>query len=61
MRLGDASRRFKDIGERSFRQAECMKIAELLGGAAMEWTVTIEGRDELGEVQALHLNTRRHR
>ena len=38
-----------------------MKIAELLGGAAMEWTVTIEGRDELGEVQALHLNTRRHR
>ncbi len=27
-----------------------MKIAELLGGAAMEWAVTIEGRDELGEV-----------
>jgi hypothetical protein len=28
-----------------------MKIAELLGAAAMEWTVTIEGRDDLGEVQ----------
>ena len=28
-----------------------MKIAELLGGAAMEWTITIEGRDELGELQ----------
>jgi hypothetical protein len=28
-----------------------MKIAELPGGAAMEWTVTIEGRDALGEIQ----------
>jgi hypothetical protein len=32
-----------------------MKIAELLGGAAMEWTVTIEGRDELGELQRAQL------
>jgi len=32
-----------------------MKIAELLGGAAMvESTVTIEGRDELGELQRAH-------
>jgi hypothetical protein len=28
-----------------------MKIAELLGGVAMEWAVTIEERDELGEVR----------
>jgi hypothetical protein len=32
-----------------------MKTAELLGGAAMEWTVTIEGRDELGENQRAQL------
>lgn len=31
-----------------------MKIAELLE-AAMEWTVMIEGRDELGEVQRAQL------
>lgn len=36
-----------------------MKIADLLGGAAMEWTVTIEGRDELGEVQRAQLRIER--
>jgi hypothetical protein len=32
-----------------------MKIAELLGGAAIEWRVTIKGRDELGELQRAQL------
>ena len=36
---------------RSFRSDGRMKIAGLYGGAAMEWTVMIEGRDERGEVQ----------
>jgi hypothetical protein len=31
-----------------------MKLAELLE-AAMEWTVTIEGQDEYGEVQRAEL------
>ncbi len=32
-----------------------MKIAEILGGAAMDWMVTIEGRDELGGLQRAQL------
>jgi hypothetical protein len=32
-----------------------MKIAKPLGGAAVEWTVTIDGRDELGDIKRAQL------
>ena len=35
-----------------------MKIAELLE-AAMEWTVIIEGRDDLGEVRRAQLRMKK--
>ncbi len=40
---------------RRFRKEWPMKIAEILGGAAMDWMVTIEGRDELGGLQRAQL------
>ena len=40
---------------RRFRKKWPMKITEILGKAAMEWMVTIEGRDELGGLQRAQL------